>query len=295
MRTQEHVDIINERIEELTNVIEILKEIRDNPNIGEKTICEKHGMDFHKYRRYTYDADWFVKSSNAAQSEESTAKRMQYLSPTLSWYENLWLNVMGLKFGDLAACPSDIEETLDILIEQQLKETERKVILYRYEDGLTFDEIGKLLCLTSSRIRQIEIKAIRKLRYAGGWMWLGKDRVISVKEIQKQIENDIAIATKHQVIQKLDDRLVTLRKIINDSIKETTAEYIRSHPDLPIEGLSFSVRTFNCLIRAGIRTISDLKNCSADDLSKIRNFGRKSLNEIEQTLTSFGYQLLQDA
>ncbi len=50
--------------------------------------------------------------------------------------------------------------------------------------------------------------------------------------------------------------------------------------DIAIEDLEFSVRTFNCLKRAGINTIGDLVARSEDDMMKVRNLGKKSLEEV---------------
>lgn len=56
----------------------------------------------------------------------------------------------------------------------------------------------------------------------------------------------------------------------------------------PIDELELSVRAHNCLINAGIKRIIDLVNLSEDDGLKIKNFGRKSLNEVKEAMKSFG-------
>ncbi len=61
--------------------------------------------------------------------------------------------------------------------------------------------------------------------------------------------------------------------------------------DLTIEELDLSVRSFNCLKRAGINTVEDLTNKSEDDMMKVRNLGRKSLEEVIAKLDSFGFTL----
>jgi len=59
----------------------------------------------------------------------------------------------------------------------------------------------------------------------------------------------------------------------------------------PIRDLELSIRSENCLLRAGIRTIGDLIQYSRDDLLKIRNLGKISLKEIEEKLQAFGLSL----
>lgn len=56
----------------------------------------------------------------------------------------------------------------------------------------------------------------------------------------------------------------------------------------PIDELELSVRAHNCLINAGINRVIDLVNLSEDDLLKIKNFGRKSLNEVKDSVKAFG-------
>lgn len=59
----------------------------------------------------------------------------------------------------------------------------------------------------------------------------------------------------------------------------------------PIEDLDLSVRSFNCLKRQGINTLQDLLNCTEADLTNIRNFGTKSIEEVKEKLSELGYSL----
>ena len=56
----------------------------------------------------------------------------------------------------------------------------------------------------------------------------------------------------------------------------------------PIEDLDLSVRSYNCLKRAGINTIVELTDRTEADMMKVRNLGRKSLDEIQEKLTEMG-------
>ncbi|MEE1198860.1 MAG: DNA-directed RNA polymerase subunit alpha [Acutalibacteraceae bacterium] len=64
--------------------------------------------------------------------------------------------------------------------------------------------------------------------------------------------------------------------------------------DMTIEELDLSVRSFNCLKRAGINTVEDLINKSEEDMMKVRNLGRKSLEEVIAKLASFDYTLKKE-
>ena len=61
--------------------------------------------------------------------------------------------------------------------------------------------------------------------------------------------------------------------------------------DMAIEELDFSVRSFNCLKRAGINTVNDLVSKTVEEMMKVRNLGIKSLEEVEAKLESLGLHL----
>ena len=61
--------------------------------------------------------------------------------------------------------------------------------------------------------------------------------------------------------------------------------------EMTIEELDLSVRSYNCLKRAGINTVEELANKSEDDMMKVRNLGKKSLEEVIQKLEELGLGL----
>lgn len=69
-----------------------------------------------------------------------------------------------------------------------------------------------------------------------------------------------------------------------DDSKEKTLE-------MTIEELDLSVRSFNCLKRAGINTVEDLTNKTEEEMMKVRNLGRKSLEEVFHKLNELGFSL----
>ena len=73
----------------------------------------------------------------------------------------------------------------------------------------------------------------------------------------------------------------------NDSRKEKVLE-------MTIDDLDLSVRSYNCLKRAGINTVEDLTAKSGEDMMKVRNLGRKSLDEVIAKLSSLGLELRKD-
>ncbi len=62
---------------------------------------------------------------------------------------------------------------------------------------------------------------------------------------------------------------------------------------MPIEELDLSVRPYNCLKRAGMHTVGDLIRKTEDEVVAVKNFGRKSLDEVREKLTLHGFSLRQ--
>ncbi|MBM7717104.1 DNA-directed RNA polymerase alpha subunit, partial [Bacillus thermophilus] len=66
------------------------------------------------------------------------------------------------------------------------------------------------------------------------------------------------------------------------------------HQQMTIEELDLSVRSYNCLKRAGINTVQELANKTEEDMMKVRNLGRKSLEEVKGKLEELGLELRKD-
>ena len=84
----------------------------------------------------------------------------------------------------------------------------------------------------------------------------------------------------------LSDQAKTAEIMVDreETIKEKVLE-------MTIEELEMSVRSFNCLKRAGIDTVEDLTNRTEEDMIKVRNLGKKSLEEVIAKLHSLGLDL----
>jgi len=80
--------------------------------------------------------------------------------------------------------------------------------------------------------------------------------------------------------------------------KSTVVEKSETHRDkvleMTIEELDLSVRSFNCLKRAGINTVEDLTNRTEEDMMKVRNLGRKSLEEVINKLEALGLSMAKE-
>jgi DNA-binding CsgD family transcriptional regulator len=165
-----------------------------------------------------------------------------------------------------------------------LSEREADVLRRRYQDKLTLKEVGQIQEVTPERIRQLEAKALQKLRRPSRVnMFLAipltEHQTLSAEhqKLNRQYEL-LARALEIAVERPSEPEITELAKMVN--VKST-----------PLEELDFSVRTYNCLRRAGINTLGEIVSKTSDELAKIRNLGRHSLNEIVMTLEKYGFSL----
>ncbi len=113
------------------------------------------------------------------------------------------------------------------------------------------------------------------------------DGTISAKEA---VSFAAKILTEHlNLFVELSDEVSNTEIMVvkDDSAKEKVLE-------MTIEELDLSVRSFNCLKRAGINNVEDLISKTEDDMMKVRNLGRKSLEEVIAKLASLGLSLRDD-
>jgi DNA-directed RNA polymerase subunit alpha len=114
------------------------------------------------------------------------------------------------------------------------------------------------------------------------------DRLTVEVETNGSITPDEALSSAATIMQ---DELDLFVSFTNRS--EPLPETPPNEWDIPVETLNLSVRSFNCLKRAGISKVSELLDLTEDEIMKMRNFGKKSLDEIKQVLAERGLSLRQ--
>ena len=87
----------------------------------------------------------------------------------------------------------------------------------------------------------------------------------------------------------LDDAVVDFGNFAFEEAADETEKTL----EMTIEDLDLSVRSFNCLKRAGITTVADLVEKSEDEMMRVRNLGRKSLDEVKKKLDELHLSLRQ--
>ena len=121
-------------------------------------------------------------------------------------------------------------------------------------------KIAEKYGLCVQRIRQIEAKALRKLRSPRRSSFIKTGIDVEIEK-QKVLEN--AIKQKESTMQNM------------------------SFDKIGIEHLDLSVRSYNCLKRAGYNTLKDLLMMSDDDFWRVRNMGAKSIEEVKEKIKQF--------
>ncbi len=98
----------------------------------------------------------------------------------------------------------------------------------------------------------------------------------------------IALATK--ILMNYLSNFLDLNKGFDELglTKDPEVKKEQTFENVPIEDLDFSVRSSNCLKRAGITTIAELTEKSEAEMMKVRNLGKKSLKEVKEKLASMG-------
>ena len=93
----------------------------------------------------------------------------------------------------------------------------------------------------------------------------------------------------------------TTTQVVEETATESTEDTEKKEDtgkekvlEMTIEELDLSVRAFNCLKRAGVNTVADLINKSPDEMMKVRNLGKKALEEVIWKLQSLGFDLSKD-
>ncbi|HEY1882143.1 MAG TPA: DNA-directed RNA polymerase subunit alpha [Candidatus Cybelea sp.] len=114
------------------------------------------------------------------------------------------------------------------------------------------------------------------------------DRLTVEVETNGSITPDESLSQAAQIMQEQLDLFVSF-----NNRAEPLPEAPPNEWDVPVETLNLSVRSFNCLKRAGISKVSELLDLTEDEIMKMRNFGKKSLDEIKQVLAERGLMLRQ--
>lgn len=157
----------------------------------------------------------------------------------------------------------------------ELTEREQTAVAALYKEGKSANFVGKEYGVTGERIRQIQCKAIRKLRHPSR-------------------KSRIRYGLRGCAVKTRAEHLKTAEAILDRREKELQQKDSRCAADLPaqadisISEMSMSNRSRTCLQRAGIVTLSELirvwSEYGADGLARIRNLGKKSALDVNRAV-----------
>lgn len=173
-----------------------------------------------------------------------------------------------------------------------LTEREQAAIKLRFEESKTLDDVGEGLGGKSrERVRQIIAKALRKLKHPSRSF---KFIPVSKEELRNEVnkakeENDKLKRTIGGLTELLEKAgVISKEKKLEIDSRNNLWE---DSDEIQIEELELSVRSYNCLKRAGIETLFDLSLMTEQDLMNVRNLGRSSFDEIVKKMKEHNHTL----
>ena len=173
----------------------------------------------------------------------------------------------------------------------ELSDREQRVIELRYRFGMTLESAGKEMQVTRERIRQVEIRAIRKLSMnIHRFQKPGQVEVHDYEELLR--ENQVLRSAFDNLVGVIHDVYPQILEKVKEAQRKAEADVVENKH---IEELELSVRSYNCLMRAGLNTIGKVIEYDRNPKTswlKVRNLGRKSIEEIRKRMFEYaGYEM----
>lgn len=171
----------------------------------------------------------------------------------------------------------DLMQTLGVNCDRE------QMVITEVLNGSKYDDIGDRLMLTRERVRQILFKGLRRL--AAG---VKSYRQMLGEQVELRGEAD----TLRRLVKEKDRQLTLLRKQLN--VPEPERESVEEQDERArlmnkrLVDMDLSVRTLNCLKSADIDTLGKLTRLRKTELLKFRNFGKRSLSELDDLLDRLG-------
>lgn len=177
--------------------------------------------------------------------------------------------------------PDDVALVLEYIIQKTLTEREGRVLDMRYKRYMTMAAIGEEYGLRAERIRQIEAKAVRKLRHPSRsrYILMGMEGYINYLR-------DTAVDERLREYKK---EIISLEKKIAELTDTEYEEEKNELENAPLAELDLSVRTFNILYRAGYSTVKELLDADAEKIVSLPNLGLKNFSDLIDVLSEKGF------
>ena len=162
-----------------------------------------------------------------------------------------------------------------------LEDRERTIILGRFQEALSLEDLAIELDISDERVRQLQVKALRKLREPCRWNYIslgisGYCKSRATAEYNKGFSKGYAEGYRHGRIDQ-----------------KNNVDHSYGPEDLlaqPIEYLNLSTRAQQCLFYRNCETVGDVVRLSEETIRTTRNLGKKSADEIARKLRAAGAQ-----
>ena len=241
------------------------------------SICKSHGVSYQEFRRWIHRL-----SSDVDSKPRQLVPDFDDALPE----EKIYAAVFNCPIEEAGQfMPDDAIDAIRAALET-IKDNESKVIWSRFVDGNSLEETGERYGITRERVRQIEVRAIKRLRHPTRMEILKYGREVCALA-RKRFEQE-----RDRRVWELETTMLRREKIVISEPEEHRESI--DPAELHIEQLGLGARAFNALARANLRTVGDLRGMSYNDLTSIRNMGAKTASTIVQALEECGFVTTKD-
>lgn len=258
-----------------------MKNHNERIRIAENIIAyeTKDGLKYHVVKRYNNNQ--VNKTFNTLEKAKRFLENIEHMTKIHNFdYPLTFIEAIFNKESnvDIEYIEKNFHENIKHLLET-MSEREQQVLHKRFVEGYTLKATGLQMGVTPERIRQIEAKALRRIKVPARLQYLTRGHeYMSLRE-------DVAKLTVD--LEKERARLLYL--LANPEKIEISKDEISNN--YPLEMLDLSVRSYNSLRRSGIKTLGEIIIKDEWELRRIRGMGSKSVKEIKEKLQELGFSL----
>lgn len=283
-------------IENTKKLAQALEDIKNGES--ENTVCHKYNITKSYIRYFIFKNNKIFNGGISTNEDEEDFDKEILLSGGEKLYK---------KLDPGRSIPYDVDEVVEFFLKNaNLRNSELKVLRMRYWEDMTLEDTGKKMSLTRERIRQIECRAMRRIRTKfrdiikyGNAPFI-KQRNERLERYIKEKEDEIAKYNKLiQEAQKIDEEIEILKEknkkyLENRQSEETVGEFL----EYCLKNENVSIRLYNCFFRRkdcssfewkSDRPIKDMANYTRNEIMRqVRNMGVRSSMELEHLLSKRG-------
>lgn len=230
-----------------------------------------------------------------AQAVEAWNRRSSYIGKgdfeRLGWPYNLVAEILGSddELNGVELTEDQVEGLAHVIGTLTIREQE--CVLRRYRDGLSLDELAQENHVTRERVRQIIVKAERKLRHPTRTKYIKKGYEIASGEAAERARAEYQAEANLVKAQMLAEAQAEVQRIILEQTGTLIPTDGGEKRNPTLAEMDLSVRAYNCLVRALGSYATAAEVLQVKEPEKIRNLGRKSGQEVAYKLIELGFNI----